>query len=213
MLLRHQNHPGEQAGPHNSNRDVVDFHFGRLLGAAPDDVFAQRFARENRTAEVFIPSFLALAVELLTPPINYEPRANGRRSEAVMRRRHDALRARVNAAWIAYEHAHGDAEVGASDADVLEFAHKRESIFRNKQYLNKRNPVPFNLRPGWWLPKNDFAPKEELREALGGKMPHRPTRRQAKMEKRRHDARESARRAEAHERMKRAAAEARAASR
>ena len=213
MLLRHQNHPGEQAGPHNSNRDVVDFHFGRLLHAAADDEFAQRFARENRLAEVFIPCFLALAVELLTPPINYEPRANGRRSEAVMRRRHDALRARVNAAWIAYAHAHGDAEDGASDAEILDIAHKRESIFRNKQYMNKRNPLPMFLRPGWWLPKNDFAPPEELREALGGKISHRPTRRQAKMEKRRHQARESVRRAEAHERMKRAAAEARAASR
>ena len=202
VLFRHQNGP-THIGTHRSNREVVDFHYRRLHGATPDDLFAQRFARENRLAEVFVPCFLALADELLTPPINYEARANGGRSEAVMRRRHAALRARVEAAWVFFAHAHGDAEAGASDAAIIEFVRARERVFRHKQYLDDHNPVPMQLRPGWWVAKNQFA----------GAVPHHPTRRQAKMEKRRHQARESARRAEALERMKREAAEARAASR
>ena len=202
VLFRHQNGP-THIGTHRSNREVVDFHYRRLHGATPDDLFAQRFARENRLAEVFVPCFLALADELLTPPINYAPRANGGRSEAVMRRRHAALRARVEAAWVFFAHAHGDAEAGASDAAIIEFVRARERVFRHKQYLDDHNPVPMQLRPGWWVAKNQFA----------GAVPHHPTRRQAKMEKRRHQARESARRAEALERMKREAAEARAASR
>ena len=75
---------------HNSNADLLAFHYNRLQRAEPDDRVALRFHGEEQPY-VFVPTFLALVNELLTPPVDYRRCPD----EVVMRRRHDALRKRV----------------------------------------------------------------------------------------------------------------------
>jgi hypothetical protein len=74
--------------PHQTTRDLLTFVHGTLCKADAGDRLAHR-------PWCKIPRFLALALELLTPPIDYAPDCNGGLSKARIKAQHERLRAQV----------------------------------------------------------------------------------------------------------------------
>lgn len=155
MVVRYRATRPDQPPPvHRTNRD--------LLAHLHEQISAPDAGRHEAAPHRNIPAFLALADELLTPPIEYAPNANDGRPPRVIKPCHATLREQTADAWREY----AAVEAGGGDdaaVDAAVDALKRREEFDRLEGLEAVEMEKWLRGPGRWLSKqlaNLEAPPE-----------------------------------------------------